>query len=146
MLLAFQREVYRRHGIIGRHRQFPHQARLTAKRSIVAAIGLLGAGCASIPGRPARIAPSSYGCMNAVVRDKLPGGAPDKHLHCLAAGLIVRYCSVSEAYIASLAKEGRDFFSRSDVEWADWRADRAGIRCSRHAKDDTELASCCTTQ
>ena len=84
--------------------------------------------------------------MNAVVREKLPANAPDEHLHCLAAGLIVRYCSVSEAYIASLAKEGRDFFTRSDVEWADWRADRAGIRCSRHAKDDTELASCCTTQ
>src|SRR5215213_11268725 len=127
-------------------RQLRRQAKRTAKRSFFATIALLGVGCASIPDRPARIAPSSYGCMNAVVREKLPADAPDKHMHCLAAGLIVRYCSVSEAYMASLGKEGRDFFTRSDVEWADWRADRAGIRCSRHAKDDTELARCCTTQ
>lgn len=84
--------------------------------------------------------------MSAVLREKLPANAPDKHMHCLAAGLIVRYCSVSEAYIASLGKEGRDFFNRGDVEWADWRADRAGIRCSRRAADDMELAMCCRTE
>jgi|SRR5918993_252047 hypothetical protein len=146
MLLAFQHEVYRYLKSSLVIEQLRPQPKPTAKQPFVAAIALLAVGCANIPGRPARIAPSSYSCMSAVLREKLPADASDKHMHCLAAGLIVRYCSVSEAYIASLAKEGRDLLSRSDVEWADWRADRAGIRCSRHAKDDTELASCCATQ
>ena len=119
---------------------------MIANWPLAAAFTLLVTGCAAIPNRPQRAASSSFGCMSAVTRERLSAGATDEHLHCVAAGLIVRYCSVSEAYIASLAKEARDIFGHGDVEWADWRADRAGIRCSRDAKDDTELASCCKTQ
>jgi len=100
--------------------------------------------CASIPNPPPRLGASSYSCMEAVVKDKLPARSPDKRAHCLAAGLIARYCSRSEAYIAGAGKEVRDMFTGGDAEWADWRADRAGIRCALHAADDPALAACCT--
>jgi hypothetical protein len=77
------------------------------------------------------------------VRDALPPGLPDKRAHCLAAGGIVQQCSVIEANIAGLGKEFRDVFSRGDLSWADWRADRAGIRCARKPGAREELAACC---
>lgn len=102
----------------------------------------LGA-CASIPGRPARLEPTSYGCMSAVVKQKLPPQLPDKEAHCLAAALIARYCSPTEAYMAGAGKEVRDLFTGGDVEWADWRADREGIRCARQQGSDSGVAECC---
>lgn len=101
------------------------------------------AGCASVPNRPARLAKSSYGCMKAVLQEKVPTGLPDKRTHCLASGLIARYCSGTEAYMAGAGKEFRDMFGAGDPDWADWRADRVGIDCARHANDDTALATCC---
>jgi hypothetical protein len=100
-------------------------------------------GCAAIPNRPPRPAKSSYGCMESVVRQKVPAKAPDKRQHCLAAGLIARYCSGTEAYMAGAGKEIRDLFGGGDAEWGDWRADRVGIACARSADDDDALASCC---
>lgn len=82
--------------------------------------------------------------MEAVLHEKLPADLPDKRAHCLASGLIYRYCSVSEAYIAGLGKEVRDALGKGDVEWADWRADRVGIECARHAEDDSALSECCS--
>lgn len=82
--------------------------------------------------------------MQSVMQDKLPANLPDSRAHCLASGLIARYCSNSEAYMAGAGKELRDLFGPGDAEWRDWRADRAGIGCARRAKDDTELASCCS--
>lgn len=116
--------------------------------SIVAALLLpvTLAACAGIPGRPARPAPSSYGCMRAVLEEKVPAGAPDKRTHCLASGLIARYCSVSEAYLAGLGKELRDLVGAGDAEWGDWRADRAGVGCARAVADDAELAECCAAR
>jgi len=62
----------------------------------------------------------------------------------MAAGLIARYCSVSEAYLLSEAKETKDLFTtRGDAEWADLRADRAGIRCARTASSDADVTQCC---
>lgn len=81
--------------------------------------------------------------MQTVVQDKLPVALPDSRAHCLASGLIARYCSKSEAYMAGAGKELRDLFGPGDAEWRDWRADRAGIACSRLGKDDAEIASCC---
>lgn len=81
--------------------------------------------------------------MKAVVQDKLPAGLPDRRAHCLAAGLIARYCSRSEAYLAGAGKELRDLLGAGDAEWADWRADRVGIQCARQASDDAALAACC---
>jgi hypothetical protein len=101
------------------------------------------AGCVTVPNRPARPAKSSYGCMQAVVQDKVPTGLPDKRTHCLAAGLIARYCSGTEAYMAGAGKELRDLLGAGDPEWSDWRADRVGIECARHASDDAALATCC---
>lgn len=100
-------------------------------------------GCVTVPNRPARPAHSSYGCMQAVVRDKVPSGLPDGRAHCLAAGLIARYCSGSEAYLAAAGKELRDLLGAGTAEWEDWRADRIGIHCARHASDDDALATCC---
>lgn len=98
------------------------------------------AGCASTA---PRLAASTYGCMQAVVREKLPTELPDKRAHCIASGLIVRYCSVSEAYLAGAATELRDLLGPGNAEWADWQADRAGIACARAAESDDSVARCC---
>lgn len=100
--------------------------------------------CATIENRPARLARSSYGCMQAVLHEKVPADLPDKRAHCLAGGLILRYCSVTEAYLASVGKEVRDMLGHGDAEWADWRADRVGMECARHVGDDFALAQCCS--
>jgi hypothetical protein len=101
-------------------------------------------GCATVPNRPPRLEHSSYGCMAEVLRQKLPANLPDKRAHCIASGLITRYCSPTEAYIAGIGKEVRDLLGRGDAEWGDWRADRVGVSCARHAGDDEALAACCS--
>ncbi len=101
------------------------------------------AACATVPNRPPRPATSSYGCMEAVVKEKVPSDLPDKRQHCLASGLIARSCSGSEAYLAGAGKELKDLLGGGDAEWGDWRADRAGIACARSASDDDQLAECC---
>ena len=78
-----------------------------------------------------------------VVRDALPPDLPDKRAHCLAAGGIARQCSVVEAGMAGIGKEFLDIFTHGDPSWADWRADRAGIRCARQRGPDGTLAACC---
>jgi hypothetical protein len=98
------------------------------------------AGCASTA---PRLAASTYGCMQAVVREKLPADLPDKRAHCIASGLIARYCSVSEAYLAGAATELRDLLNSGNAEWADWQADRAGVACARNAETDDAVARCC---
>lgn len=104
---------------------------------------LLLCGCASLSGQP-RPARSSTGCAQAIIDSKVPAGLGDKRTHCMAAGLIARYCSVTEAYLAGAAKELKDLFTPGgDAEWADLRADNAGIRCARPAMDDAALAACC---
>jgi hypothetical protein len=100
--------------------------------------------CAAIANRPPRLAHSSYGCMQAVLRDKLPADLPDKRAHCLAGGLISRYCSVTEAYLAGAGKEVRDLLGKGDAEWGDWRADRVGIGCAERSADDAALGQCCS--
>jgi hypothetical protein len=100
--------------------------------------------CATIANRPPRLAHSSYGCMQAVLHEKLPTGLPDKREHCLAGGLISRYCSVTEAYLAGAGKELRDLLGEGDAEWRDWQADRAGIACARASADEASLAECCS--
>lgn len=94
--------------------------------------------CASQPSRPAV---SSYSCM-AAVRDALPAGLSDRAAHCQAAGGIAQRCSVVEARMAGIGKELRDLFTGGDASWADWRSDRAGIRCATHGAADS-LAECC---
>lgn len=101
------------------------------------------AACATVPNPPPRLAKSSYGCMEAVVKEKVPSNLPDKRQHCLAGGFIARYCSGSEAYVAGASKELKDLFGGGDAEWGDWRADRVGIACARSASGDDELAKCC---
>lgn len=103
---------------------------------------LLSAGCVSLSGE--RLAQSSYGCMAAVVREKVPEDRSDRHRHCLAGGLIARYCSISEAYLAGLGKELGDLLGPGDAEWTDWQADRAGVRCARASPTDEDVAACCS--
>jgi len=108
--------------------------------AIIAGLALASlCGCASVAPRPAV---SSLGCMRAM-RDQLPSGLPDKQAHCLASGLIARHCSVAEAYLAGAGKEITDLFDGGDAEWADWRADRIGVACARHAVDDAGVQRCC---
>jgi hypothetical protein len=100
--------------------------------------------CAGVANRAERPARSSYECMQVVLREKLPPDLPDKHAHCLAGGLIARYCSVTEAYLAGAGKEVRDLLGAGDAEWRDWSADRVGIQCAREVADDAKLEACCT--
>jgi hypothetical protein len=81
--------------------------------------------------------------MQAVVREKVSEALPEKRAHCLAAGLIARYCSITEAYLAGSGKELGDLMGRGDAEWEDWRADRAGIACARSATNDVQVEECC---
>jgi hypothetical protein len=115
-------------------------------RSVQAALGVLLltalTACSTIPNRPARLAPASYECMDTV-RQRVPASLPDKQVHCLAGGLIARYCSPAEAYLAGIGKELRDLLGGGDAEWADWRADRIGVSCAGHAESDESLAACC---
>jgi hypothetical protein len=110
-------------------------------RQVLLSIGVvLGiTGCAGAAQRPAR---SSYGCMVAV-RDQLPSGIPEKLAHCLAAGGIAQRCSIVEAGLAGIGKEFADVFNGGDPSWADWKADRRGIRCARGSKDSAGLYACC---
>jgi hypothetical protein len=104
---------------------------------------LATAACAPLPYREARPAKSSLGCMQAALRDRLPEQLPDSQAHCLAAGLIARYCSVTEASLASIGKEIGDLFGRGDAEWRDLQSDRRGIRCARDSRNDAGLRECC---
>ena len=82
--------------------------------------------------------------MQTVVREKLPADLSDVRKHCIAAGLIARYCSVSEAYLAGSAKELRDLLGTGDAAWSDWQADRAGIGCAKQSQNDTDISVCCS--
>lgn len=113
--------------------------------AVAAAIGGVLGGCATTPGVQ-RLAPSSLGCMRAVVRDKLPQPLPDKQAHCLAAGLIARYCSRPEAYLAGFGKEFTDIFDGGDPSIRDIEADLMGIRCAARSGATADLAGCCVTQ
>jgi hypothetical protein len=126
------------------HAIHPERTAFRALRILAGTLAVaVVAGCASTAARPAR---SSYGCMETVVANKLPSDLPDERAHCLASGLIARYCSQSEAYMAGIGKELRDLFGPGDAQWRDWRADRTGIACAREAKDDAGIASCCASR
>jgi hypothetical protein len=73
----------------------------------------------------------------------MPERRDDSLRHCMAAGLITRYCSASEAAVASAGKELQDLFGRGDASLADLRADRRGMACARQAGDDEQLLGCC---
>jgi hypothetical protein len=111
----------------------------------VVACGLLLGACATAPG-VTRQAPSSLGCMQAVVRDRLPQPLPDKQEHCLAAGLIARFCSRPEAYLAGYGKEFTDIFDGGDPEIGDIKADLMGIRCQARSQTTAQLAECCVSE
>ena len=98
------------------------------------------AGCAAQPDRPAR---SSAGCAEAVVRRHVPAGLYDKRAHCIAGGLIARFCSPTEARLAGFAKELRDLFGGGDADWADWQATRHGVRCAASRADVASIIACC---
>lgn len=106
---------------------------------------LVTAACSSVPEKPARLERSSYGCMSAVLREKVPANLPDKQAHCLASGLIARHCSLAEAYLAGIGKELKDLLGRGDADWADWRADRVGVACARRASGDAGVEACCAS-
>ncbi len=106
---------------------------------VICVLQLLSA-CATSSIRPER---STLGCAESVVASRVPADLPDKQQHCLAAGFIARYCSRTEAYLAAAGKEFKDMFGRGDAEWADWRADRAGMECASGATNDEGIVSCC---
>jgi hypothetical protein len=102
----------------------------------------LGA-CVPLAGRELRAADSSLGCMKRVRDEKLPVGIDDEMKHCIAAGLIARYCSRTEAWMASVGKEIEDAFGHGDAQWSDIQADRSGVTCARAASSDEQLRECC---
>lgn len=84
--------------------------------------------------------------MNAVLRQHLPVNPEkvnDAQMHCAVAGLIARYCSVTEATLASYGKELKDLVGAGDAQWRDLASDRRGIRCARTATTDEALLKCC---
>ncbi len=81
--------------------------------------------------------------MHAAIRDRLPERLPDAQAHCMAAGLIARRCSVTEAVMAGVGKELRDLFGPGDAQWRDLTADRRGLECARSSRTDAELQACC---
>lgn len=81
--------------------------------------------------------------MQAALHDRLPAGLPDSQAHCVAAGLIARYCSLTEASLASIGKELKDLFGPGDAEWRDLGSDREGMRCARQSATDGALLECC---
>ena len=102
--------------------------------------------CTPLASKSARPARSTLSCARSVLTSKLPEAIPDNTAHCLAAGFIARYCSVSEAYIAGLGKELEDTVGHGDAEWRDWQADRRGIACAQRTQNDDALYSCCGWQ
>ncbi|HEY4366329.1 MAG TPA: hypothetical protein VGN07_03785 [Steroidobacteraceae bacterium] len=111
-----------------------------------ASIATMAAACAPLQHYEVRAAHSSLGCMNAAIKDQQLESIPDWQAHCIAAGLIARHCSVTEAGMASVGKELKDLFGHGDAEWRDLQSDRRGIGCARTAATDTELRSCCVTR
>ncbi|HKZ74507.1 MAG TPA: hypothetical protein VJ011_10615 [Steroidobacteraceae bacterium] len=108
---------------------------------LVLVIAGVSSGCAT-SGAP-RAATSSAGCVEAAVADIAASTLGDKRAHCLGAARIAARCSVSEAALASYAKEMRDLFTRGDAQLADIRAGRAGIRCARTHAEAADQARCC---
>lgn len=107
---------------------------------MLAALAACLAGCAAAPDRPAT---SSAGCVRAVLDRHLPSGLRDKLAHCVAGGLLARFCSPTEARLAGIAKELRDVFTAGDADWLDWQATRAGARCSAPDADVASIVACC---
>lgn len=83
--------------------------------------------------------------MQRVRDEKVPAGIDDAMKHCMAAGLIARYCSRGEAWMASFGKETKDLFGSGDVQWADIQADRHGIGCARQVNGEAGLLQCCAS-
>lgn len=115
---------------------------VAARLTLVAAMALLVA-CASLPQAPPRLAGTPLACMRATVAAKVPPGIDDKLAHCLAGGMIARYCSVGEAKLASWGKEAQDALGTGDANRRDLDADYFGIGCARTAPDDDALRRCC---
>jgi hypothetical protein len=111
--------------------------------AVIAAAYLALCACVPLAGREQRASQSSVGCMQRVRDEKLPVGLNDAMKHCLAAGLIARYCSRSEAWMASVGKEVEDLFGPGDAEWGDLVSDRHGRTCARSSSSDQELRECC---
>jgi len=82
------------------------------------------------------------GCAQAVIDRNLPSGLPDKEAHCIAGGLIARFCSPTEARLAGVGKELRDLFGHGDPDLEDLRATLAGVRCAGSA-DPAAIVACC---
>lgn len=106
----------------------------------MALVAGLMASCASVPDRPAA---SSVGCAEAALDGHLRGGVSDKRAHCIAGGLIARFCSPTEARLAGLGKEFRDALGTGDADWSDWQATRAGVRCAASGADVAAIIACC---
>ena len=81
--------------------------------------------------------------MRTALADRIPAGLPDDQLHCVAAATIARYCSVTEATLASVGKELKDLLGSGDAEWRDLQSDRRGIECARTASSDQAVVDCC---
>jgi hypothetical protein len=111
--------------------------------AVLAAVCIALCACVPLAGRELRAANSSLGCMQRVRDEKLPVGMNDEMKHCVAAGLIARYCSRTEAWMASVGKEIEDAFGSGDAQWSDIHADRSGVTCARAASSDEQLRQCC---
>lgn len=109
----------------------------------VAALAICLGACAPLPSYEVRAARSSLGCMRSALAAHGALPAVDSEAHCLAAGLIARHCSITEAWLASLGKEVIDLLGPGDAEWRDLAADGRGIACARRAPNDAALAACC---
>lgn len=120
----------------------PLRLATSPNRSARLTVALLAVALANCASRAPRPETPSLECMQAAI-SRMPESTDDSFRHCLATGLITRYCSASEAVIAGVGKELRDLFGRGDASLADLRADRRGLSCARQAEDDAGLLRCC---
>src|SRR5688572_19239926 len=109
--------------------------------SLVAMMSLL---CGCMPLQSVqRGAPSTLTCARAALHDRLPNHLSDSQTHCRATALIAAHCSVSEAYLVGILKETQDLLGPGNAQWSDLRADWAGVRCARAARNDADALQCC---
>jgi RHS repeat-associated protein len=76
-------------------------------------------------------------CAEMVAAKIIPTFGPgdnDKYKHCVVSCYIDVTCDKTTAQAAGIGKEIKDIFGPGNAEWADWQADKEGIRCGENIK------------
>jgi RHS repeat-associated protein len=83
-------------------------------------------------------------CAEKVAAKVTKGFGPgdnDKYKHCVVSCYIDVTCNYATAVAAGIGKEIKDMWGPGNAEWADWQADREGIKCGENIKK-TKQGTC----